>query len=483
MPGRLLTLQEANEARDRRTIRRAAARTSTIPVTMSFQLSPYDAALDLSKNDDRKLYLEAIKGLKEATHFTGKKTDFDQFSKLMGKAFKDVRVMEILTIPTEWDATNADAALQRIPTDAGLLNLFDDNKVTKEQVGAKSELVWSSSDMTSTSKYFAKFDANPTDDATLNAARNRAKMKHVIMGKKIWSSLTAEFQIEIMGKEDEFTVGKSDDYDGPMLWDFIRRRVKPSTKVGASKLKEEIESKKLTAFNNDVAKYNTWFEDTRRAIIAEEGEGYNEYTRMLFKAYKSSTNVEFKESVKEEERKWIQDKLKADYSFVDLLELGRVTFNNQVENGNWETQKQSTQSKVAEQPQFLALATEILNKLKGGGDASKTDASKYNGQEKRTYQPWRYENPDGKATKEVRGATMKWCTKDCHDAPMWCGRKNCLGRQEFADAMRKRKEDKQGGANSEKKNNFADDFKIALAAMTSAEDYQTLTEQFMGSKE
>ena len=286
-----------------------------------------------------------------------------------------------------------------------------------------------------------------------------------------------------MGKEYEFTVGKSDNYDGPMLWDFIRRRVKPSTKVGASKLKEEIESKKLTVFNNDVAKYNTWFEDTRRAIIAEEGEGYNEYTRMLFKAYKSSTNVEFKESVKEEERKWIQDKLKADYSFVDLLELGRVTFNNQVENGNWETQKQSTQSRAAEQPQFLALATEILNKLKGGGDASKTDASKYNGQEKRTYQPWRYENPDGKVMKEVRGATMKWCTKDCHEQPMWCGRKNCLGKAEYAEAMQKRKESKQSAASSGKKKDFAEDFKIALAAMTSAEDYQTLTDQFMGSKE
>ena len=101
---------------------------------MSFLLSPYDAALDLSKSDDRKLYLEAVKRLKEANHFTRKKTDFDQFSKLMGKAFKDVRVMEILAIPTKWDDTNADAALQRIPTDAGLLNLFNDNKVTKDQV-------------------------------------------------------------------------------------------------------------------------------------------------------------------------------------------------------------------------------------------------------------------------------------------------------------------------------------------------------------
>ena len=79
---------------------------------------------------------------------------------------------------------------------------------------------------------------------------------------------------------------------------------------------------------------------------------------------------------------------------------------------------------------------------------------------------------------------MKWCKKDCHDKPMWCGRKNCLGRAEFAEAMKKRKETKQGGTSSEnKRNDFADDFKIALAAMTSAEDYHTLTEQFMGSKE
>ena len=52
-------------------------------------------------------------------------------------------------------------------------------------------------------------------------------MKHVIMGKKIWDSLTAEFQIEIMGKQDEFTIDGSEDYDGPMLWDFIKERVNP----------------------------------------------------------------------------------------------------------------------------------------------------------------------------------------------------------------------------------------------------------------
>ena len=107
MPGIFLSRQEANAARTNRALRRGTSvATSHIPATMSFQIYPYGAVLELSKNDDRKLYLEASKGLKEANLFTGKKTDFDQFSKLMGKSFKDVRVMETLVIPTKWDTTN-----------------------------------------------------------------------------------------------------------------------------------------------------------------------------------------------------------------------------------------------------------------------------------------------------------------------------------------------------------------------------------------
>ena len=83
----------------------------------------------------------------------------------------------------------------------------------------------------------------------------------------------------------------------------------------------------------------------------EEGEGYNEYTCILFKAYKTLTNAEFKEAVKEEERKWIQDKLKTDYSFTDLLELRRITYNNQVENKNWEAPKETEHLQAAGQPQ------------------------------------------------------------------------------------------------------------------------------------
>ena len=70
-----------------------------------------------------------------------------------------------------------------------------------------------------------------------------------------------------------------------MLWDFIKRRATLSTKVGATKLKRKIERAKLSEYNDNVIKFNMWFEDTRKSIIAGEGTGYNKYTKMLFQSY------------------------------------------------------------------------------------------------------------------------------------------------------------------------------------------------------
>ena len=79
---------------------------------------------------------------------------------------------------------------------------------------------------------------------------------------------------------------------------------------------------------------------------------------------------------------------------------------------------------------------------------------------------------------------MKWCTNDCHDKPMWCGRKNYLNKTDFASMMKSKKEDKEGSGNktdgaTQRDKDFSKDFKIALAAMTSEDGFETLREQFM----
>ena len=83
----------------------------------------------------------------------------------------------------------------------------------------KSELVWAETTYrANTTAYFKLFENLPTDDATLNAERNIAKLKHTIISKKIWESLNSVFQIEILGNKEEFTVSDAEKDDGPMLY-------------------------------------------------------------------------------------------------------------------------------------------------------------------------------------------------------------------------------------------------------------------------
>ena len=132
------------------------------------------------------------------------------------------------------------------------------------------------------------------------------------------------------------------------------------------------------------------------------------------------------------------------------------------------------------------LATEIMKKM----TSMTSGSSKVNGNRtgERTYQPWRFENPDNSKTKEVRGSIMKWCENDCHSRPMWCGRRNCLNRADFSAEWKKKNETKkrnEAGTENKRENNelSTSEFKIALAAMTSADDFEALKEQFGSLKD
>ena len=75
---------------------------------------------------------------------------------------------------------------------------------------------------------------------------------------------------------------------------------------------------------------------------------YNKYTQMLFQACLHCNNAEFKIAIKEDKMKWIQDKLKYDYLFADLLKLGWITFNNLVKNDIWVDVKEPSVSNAKE---------------------------------------------------------------------------------------------------------------------------------------
>ena len=295
---------------------------------MTFLLNPYDAELDLSDKEDRKLFQDDSKDIKSTNKdkcvlFDGKIENFNKFSKIIGKEFHDTRVNIVLLIPTQWPDGG-----RKAPIIVSMVDIFQSYQIENQKVIDCVNMIWATTDHgPHTPKYYKRFSTNPADTAALNYERNQRRLKHIMLGNKSWNSLTTDFQLE-------FTVNKVDfvregEYDGALLWDFICRRVNPSTTVGASKMKEDLERTTLAKFGGDVIQYNTWFENKRSQIIGEEGDDkYNEYLRNRFRAYLTSDNEEFLSAIRDKKRKWMQGKLPTTYEYSDLLQIERVTFNN-----------------------------------------------------------------------------------------------------------------------------------------------------------
>ena len=156
-----------------------------------------------------------------------------------------------------------------------------------------------------------------------------------MLGNKLWNSFTSHFQLEILPQASHFK--KEGEFDGPLLFHHFCKHVKPSTAVGSSMLKDDLESKDLKEFGQDLKKYHTWLEDCKTQIDREEGDiNYKEYLRCVFRTYLTSTNKEFREAIKDDKRKWVTGKLAKTYTYRDLIANGLLLFNNEVASGSWE---------------------------------------------------------------------------------------------------------------------------------------------------
>ena len=146
--------------------------------------------------------------------------------------------MECLRIPTSWPATGT-ASHKRIPLATGMIDIFKSNRIDQEKVKEYSDLVWSDETLGNTPKLYGIFDPPPSTTDELITIRNHRRPKHVMLGNKLWNSLTPNFKLELAVNEANFKIKR--EYDGPLLWDYIRRRVNPTTMVGASSFKEQLE--------------------------------------------------------------------------------------------------------------------------------------------------------------------------------------------------------------------------------------------------
>ena len=181
-----------------------------------FLTSPYDDPLDLVDKDDRKLFKEEFKGLCNKDMFTGTKQGYVNFVKLIKTEFESTRTMEALEVCTKWDTAEGTDEAKRIPSEQGKIDIFTSNKASKEEVIFHCDLVWSTSAFGSnTPKYFKNVASAPANNATLNDAWNLVKQKYIIIGTKIWNSLSSELKVEISCSKQE--IKKDQEYVGPLL--------------------------------------------------------------------------------------------------------------------------------------------------------------------------------------------------------------------------------------------------------------------------
>ena len=243
----------------------------------------------------------------------------------------------------------------------------------------------------------------------------------------MWNSLTPDFQLELLAEEDDFKRGE--EYDGLLLWNKLVLQVNPSTKISVGNLKDELIGADLKNFNQDVKKFNTWFTEKRNLIVREVGkEWYTEYKQCLFKTYRTAENEEFLTAVNAERRDWMMGKQEKGYNYASIQSFALKMFNNQVALGVWKL----TKGKVTKtEPKFLALLTEIqeLKKSISKYNLNPDESRNERGYKKEAHNSWKYQNTEGNKTMTKENRTYKWCTKDCHKRPMWCGMKNCLSRE------------------------------------------------------
>ena len=174
-------------------------------------------------------------------------------------------------------------------------------------------------------------------------------------------------------------------------------------------------------------------------IVREAGkEGYTEYEWRLFKTYRTAENEEFLTSINAKRRDWMMGKQVKGYNYASIQSFSLKIFNNQVALGEWKLIKGKG---VKTEPKFLALINHI-QELKHS--ISKYNSNQYESRNERGYKrdayiSWKFRNPERSETMKKGNHTYKWCTKDFHSRPMWCGRKNFLSREEFRKSREKNK--------------------------------------------
>ena len=102
-----------------------------------FFINPYDQALDLTKKEHLKLFMDGCAALEKDLRFDGKKENYDNFVKLMEKKMAQTSVIEALESSVTWKYTG------KAPENVDeIFDIFAYNGATRDQVSTHCDIVW-----------------------------------------------------------------------------------------------------------------------------------------------------------------------------------------------------------------------------------------------------------------------------------------------------------------------------------------------------
>lgn len=190
--------------------------------------------------------------------------------------------------------------------------------------------------------------------------------------------------------------------DGPCYLKAIHTHINPSTKVGISNVKAQIENATLKQFNHNIVLDNMQLNEWYQEVITAQKDYDEDMLRHLFKIYKGSYCEDFRSHIVPYQSKWEQgDATKVE----DVMNLALTKYNNLIAQTEWV-------SKDPPSVKVLALFSKALKQGKcTSADDKKTTTS--SGIER---DPRYKDHPDWKFSKTMGDH----CNKDGKEWWWWC---------------------------------------------------------------
>jgi hypothetical protein len=224
-----------------------------------------------------------------------------------------------------------------------------------------------------------------------------------MIGMRIFNSLSEESKKSIRSKSELWKWTSTDGeefYDGVTMLQILVTKVKPSTRVGLTDLKDKIRSAKLANFSENVADMLDHMNDIYLEILKSSGS-HEDFLMDIFNALLTSKNEVFKSFIQRSKDDW---ETGSNIEPDELIATATEKYNNMVRQKNWKT-SESSNSKI------VALATQV-KELQDQLSKSSSGPSKTTNDKKTPFlevAEWRKTKSFGNSV-EKDGRQWHWCS-------------------------------------------------------------------------